>query len=184
MAAVQPDNPPSLPSEVPFACPLPSEILANMASKFELGPVLVGAEDIRGRTVPDPWRIALLRDYLDSPSRLALALTSKPAFQLLLQEWPAATLTIRVRPSAAEGRQAVQRRFHLAQEQLAMRGVQPTTLLIQQRGRFTKKEQWWHRVFAGLGAGGCARTLAPLPSPSALAPICISQPRSNMVRWA
>ncbi len=102
--------------------------------------------------VPDTWRTALLTEHLEGADAPALAQTSKPALHLLLAEWPVATLTVPVRAASAERPDELLRRAQAAKEQLALRGGQATTLVLEQRGYIGEGEAWWHVMFTALAS--------------------------------
>ncbi len=101
---------------------------------------------------PDPWRAALLR-ALDSQDLSAVARTSKPSFQWLLEEAPEAVLRVPVRATTADqGRTAA--RCSVVKEQLAGRGPDlPTVVALVQRGEIAATDQWWTEVFKALASG-------------------------------
>ncbi len=103
--------------------------------------------------MPDPWRVAFLR-ALSKPALGAVALTCKRALQLLLDEWPDATLSISVRASAGPPTEAALRRMHSAREQLAVRRGRPTTLLLRQRGYIAPGDAWWQIALPALAQAG------------------------------
>ncbi len=129
-----------------------------MERDFKLGPSLVGAPAARGH-VPDPWRVRLLRDYLDGSARSMVALTSKSALRLLLQEWAQATLTVPVRGSQAESADVLRRRLQSSRHMLAQRGAQGTTLALKQHGRISQGDAWWTHTLSALGPGEPAHVL-------------------------
>lgn len=122
-----------------------------MDPDFKLGPALV-KEDNSTAHLPDPWRTELL-GHLNSTSRSAVAHTSKAALQLLLGEWPQATLTVHVRSADAEPAEVLRQRLQSARKQLAQRGGKATTLLLKPRGKVKQADTWWEPVFSTLGQG-------------------------------
>lgn len=124
-----------------------------MAAPFRLGPALVQSSDSAPQ-IPDPFRTALLR-ALDSRSRLAVALTCKPALRRLLSDRDSVTLHLSVRPppNAEQPDSTVLRRMHSASSWLPARQGQPLTLALTQQGQGPRSEAYWFSVLSVLGAG-------------------------------
>ncbi len=98
------------------------------------------------------WRAALFR-ALDSSARANVAQTCHAAQQLLLAEWPSATLRMSVQPAYLQPAAALLRRMHRVRQQLALRGGKPVTLALQPDGYVAKEDVWWHTIFSALGTG-------------------------------
>ncbi len=128
-----------------------------MAADFKLGPALVGAPDTEH--VPDPFRLALLRDYLDSPSHLAVALTSKTSLLLMLNSWREARLKVPVKSSSSESPGSLSKRLQAARRQLSLRQGQPITLCLEQLAQITRDDTWWEPASSTLGADEGAHRL-------------------------
>lgn len=123
-----------------------------MAADFKLGSALVKAPGSHDH-VPDAWRASLLRDHLDSPSRLALALTCRSGLDVLLQEWDQATLTLPIRSSLVEDHQQLLGRVCSVRQQLNVRQDLETLVALQQHGGISEEDTWWHFAFGGLSTG-------------------------------
>ncbi len=96
------------------------------------GPALLQLEDSEYPAIPDTVRTVLLR-HLDSPGRSALSLTCSAGLRWVLQEWPDATMQLAVR---ADERPALREaRVASAQQDLSVRGDQPSALALVQKGQ-------------------------------------------------
>ncbi len=122
-----------------------------MADTFSLGPAILRARDSPGHA-PDAWLSALLQKHLNSPGRITLSQTSKPALQLLLKEAPAATLTVSVHGAIDEPAHRFLQRMQRATAQLLLRGANHTTTLSLQQCsiQLGRGDTWWDIAFPAL----------------------------------
>lgn len=102
--------------------------------------------------VPDSWRSSLLRDYMDSQSRGAVAQSCTSGLQCLLGEWPNPALKVPVRASSAERQpRALVRRMQGARRQInSVRPGRPVALVLTQQGDIAASDKWWQAVLGGL----------------------------------
>ncbi len=113
----------------------------TMARRFSLGAAILGTKDSAAH-VPDAWRAALLK-ALDGPSRASVAQSCKSGWQLLVDEWPEAELTVSVRASTAERLAVLMRRLKSARQQVQQRRGKPTVLVLKQCGDLDAEDQCW-----------------------------------------
>ncbi len=129
----------------------------TMAIPYRLGPALLQISEDSSTHAPETFRSALLR-ALDSPGRVAVALTCKAGLRWLLTEWPdSAALQLTVRPSGAVAPDsATLRRMRRVSQWLSVRGDQPLSLTVKQQGQGPSATGYWQTVLGVLGSGHAA----------------------------